>query len=113
MSVAGLKNVDRGCPICGTRPTTTQYVFYPKFNKLRCRGCRNELKYVFPLWRKIVSGVLSFVVTVAGLVAIMVLELTHGLPFVPWAAAYVLALAILASYAEAGLIQRRYPPSKS
>jgi hypothetical protein len=113
MSAVQLQKIERGCPVCGAIPTATQYVFYPKFSKLKCRGCRTELKYVFPLWKKVVSSVLSGIVTIVGLAAIMALEVTHGLPFAWWALAYIAVLFILASYVEAAHVQRRYSPSTS
>jgi hypothetical protein len=110
MSAVPTQNDGRGCPVCGRVPTPTQYVFYPKFLKVRCRGCRTELKYMFPLWKKIVFFMTGAVVAIAGLVAIAVLELTHGVPFLPSAIAYIVAASLLVGYIEARHIQKRYSP---
>jgi hypothetical protein len=97
------KKVMPGCPVCGLPPTATQYVFYPKFQKIRCRGCQSELKYVIP-------GAATALLTLFGAIV------GGTTAAVVWPAAWYFLVAcmvpvlLLVSYIEAIFIQSKYNP---
>ena len=103
-----------GCPVCGQIPSMTQFVFYPRFHKLRCRGCRTELKYRVPLWKMAISALLTSLAFLTGLVILVaVIGVASGATFWVWFGLYVVVLMLIASYVDAAYVLKRYPPVKA
>jgi hypothetical protein len=90
----------------------TQFVFYPKPHKLRCRGCKTELRYPTATGTKaayFLLGALGGLITT--LTALIVL-LPFAEPAVLWPGVIALFVLqfVIAGYIEAAHVQKRYQP---
>ena len=101
-----------GCPDCGHTPTMSQFVFYPKMHRIRCRKCKVELKYEVPKNTKIVFAVVGGLVGILGSVALLVYVGIHSDVFWPAVGAFLIAMFLALSYIEADYVLRRYSPGK-
>jgi hypothetical protein len=101
------------CPCCGDHISETQFVFYPKPHKVRCRRCHTELRYRVPAVVKVAffaSG--GLLVVVATFILLLLQIKSDAIFWTAYISCTVLAMAI-GSYAEAVFVQRRYQPVKA
>jgi hypothetical protein len=100
------------CPLCGEKITKTQFVFYPKPNRVRCRACRTELKYPIPFWKKVVLGLTGALFGFGALIAFVILLTAAEVPAGPWSwfalFAFAFAVCIPAAYVEAAYVLKRF-----
>lgn len=93
----------------------TQFVFYPKPHKLRCRGCKTELRYPTSGGTKakyFLMGALGGFVMLPALLLLFFLIDDQTILWLSVGLVMVLQM-VVAGYIEAAHVQKRYQPVRA